>query len=212
MKIVCTADFHGEFPQTWPDGDVLVVAGDLLPVWDHNRQFQSRWITSTLLPHLQTLPYERVICIAGNHDFVFQESGKFDKLFKDKLIYLRDESYVYNGVNFHGSPWSPKFGSWAFMMTDPMLFDKWQKIPDNTDVLIVHGPPFGACDKVFYGSENVGSKTLRQRIVDLDLKLVVTGHIHEGYGIDKIDQTIVANVSHRDVDYRPVNEPMVFDI
>lgn len=212
MRIVATSDWHGEFPRDLPDGDVLVVAGDLLPVWDHNRQFQSRWIMSDLLPHLYSLPYDRVICIAGNHDFVFQDTRKFDKLFHDKVVYLRDEEYEFDGVKFWGSPYSVSFGDWAFMKRDKDLAEKWATIPNDTDVLIIHGPPYGLCDKAKWGDVHVGSRTLTERIIQLNAQLLITGHIHEAYGIDNVGKTVVANVSFRDVDYQPVNKAMVFDV
>lgn len=212
MRIVCTADWHGAFPENLPDGDVLVIAGDLCPVWNHDRKFQAEWLRFEFQEHLATLPHNEIIVIAGNHDFVIQDSVKIRRELQRFCRFLSDESVELDGVKFHGTPWSTKFGSWAFMAKDERLVEYWSMIPDDTDVLVVHGPPFGVCDKTQYGGESVGSHTLRDKILELKPQLVVTGHIHEAYGIDMIGPSIVANVSFRDVDYKPGNEAMVFDV
>lgn len=210
-KIVCSADWHGHLPEL-PPGDILVIGGDLCPVWDHNRLYQAQWIRSDFIPYLRELHYKDIVVIAGNHDFVFQSSGKLRYLFAENLHYLEDTGATIQGLNFWGTPWSTRFGSWAFMADESFLRLQYLKIPEDTDVLITHGPPFQACDKSKWGNEDIGSKELRARIEKVKPKLVVTGHIHEAYGVDYIGDTIVANVSDRDVDYKPGNPAMVFDI
>lgn len=212
-RIVATSDWHGELPVDLPEGDILVIAGDLLPVWDHDPAFQARWTRERLIPYLAPLPFKNIIFIGGNHDFYFMEADEWIALLPPNVHYLRDESAEIGGIRFHGSPWSNRFGDWAFMLSENDLADKWALISDETEVLIVHGPPFGACDLTGrWGNENVGSKTLRQRLVDLRIPLVITGHIHEGYGSDQIGETSVENVSLMDVDYRPVNPPRVLTL
>lgn len=51
----------------------------------------------------------------------------------------------------YGSPWTPAFYSWGFMYTDKeqdMIVDR---IPDDTDILITHGPPRHVLDKNIRG-------------------------------------------------------------
>ena len=48
------------------------------------------------------------------------------------------------GVKVYGSPWQPWFGGWAFNLErGPDIAAKWALIPDDTDVLLTHGPPAG---------------------------------------------------------------------
>lgn len=213
-KIVCTSDWHGNLYSDLPVGDVLVIAGDSMPIWDHGRQFQANWFKGHMRPHLENLPFKDIILIGGNHDFVLEESKKVRNWMPENVHYLQDESIEIDGLVFHGSPWSPRVGKWAFMEKDHVLAEKWNMIPDGSHVWIIHGPPHGACDFTSprYGSMNVGSRTQREAIVNKKPALVICGHIHEGYGKDLIGRTVVANVAHCNVDYNPVNPAMVFDI
>ena len=85
-------------------------------------------------------------------------------------IYLEDSGVVIDGLKFWGSPWTPEFFDWAFNARRGLqLFDKWQKIPLDTDVLITHGPPAGILDLVVtrQGEAQVGCNDLLRRIHEL---------------------------------------------
>jgi hypothetical protein len=89
------------------------------------------------------------------------------------------------------------------------LADRYAHVPHDTDVLVTHGPPRGAGDRVRDGRE-AGSTALARRIAQLpDLRLVVTGHIHEARGAGRCQGVEVWNVSCVDLAYRPVREPVV---
>jgi Icc-related predicted phosphoesterase len=89
-------------------------------------------------------------------------------------------------------------------------------IPDGLDVLVVHGPPFGALDRTTprFGGVNAGSRSLRDWIERGRPGLVVCGHIHEGFGVDRIGSTGVYNVSWLDERYEPAPErtPVVIEL
>ena len=57
----------------------------------------------------------------------------------------------------------------------------WEHIPDDTDILVVHGPPKGIMD-LTYSRENVleacGCSALRKRVLKIEPKLFLSGHIH----------------------------------
>jgi len=72
----------------------------------------------------------------------------------------------------YGSPWQPVFHYWAFNLIDTAeeaeltgkpdeltMEDIAEAIPNGTDILLTHGPPFG-CGKVELGNngEYLGSK------------------------------------------------------
>lgn len=211
MKIVATSDWHGYLPETLPEGDVLTIAGDLLPVWDHDRDFQESWFWTTLLPYFESLNYEKILFVAGNHDFIFAERPFILESLPENVVYLQDRATMIHGLKFYGTPWSTFLPRWAFMLHEDELAVKWAAIPSDTDVLIVHGPPYGVTDFTCprYGSKNVGSKTLRERILEVRPQLVITGHIHEGYGSEVLDGIHVENVALMNEDYEPVNPPRV---
>ena len=62
-------------------------------------------------------------------------------------------------------------------------------IPENTDILITHGPPQGLhdeVDEVYSGPRNVGCPHLRRAIERIRPRLHVFGHIHEGHGVTRV--------------------------
>lgn len=218
MRLVLTSDWHGELPSDLPEGDFLIIAGDLLPAWNHAPEFQFEWYIDEFLPHIESLGFDRTLFVAGNHDFLFENSfvDGLDKYLPKKVHYMQDQALEFDGVKFYGTPWSMQFGNWAFMAKDEILAPLYGAcIPKDTDVLITHGPPYGAGDQTsdrYHPPLMVGSPSLAAWIEENQPKLVVTGHIHEAYGEYEIGNTVVRNVSMMDLDYEPVNPAVVFDI
>lgn len=220
MRFLAISDLHGFLPQIEVESDVLLVAGDLVPdnfigqEW-HSKSAQGYWLKNTFSDWCEKAPAKHVVVIAGNHDIVIMNNPG---IMKDvNCTYLQDEATEIEGFKIHGTPWTPTFGNWAFMKKDENLFDRWNKIDDDTDILISHGPPKGFCDGVeawvLGNYEAAGSQTLRDKVSGMsNLKLNVFGHIHEGYG--KVDHfgKVFANVSHVNSNYDPVNNPMFFEV
>lgn len=205
MRIVCISDTHTATVPI-PDGDILLHAGDFTNVGAASDVIAfSNW--------MQSLPHKHKIAIAGNHDFCFGSPDHY-RFTEDGrphiqgFTYLEDESIVVEGLKIYGSPWQPKFCNWAFNLSSSELKDKWEEIPDDTDILITHGPPHGVMDKCNNDGSRAGCKHLATRIRDLDLKLHLFGHIHEGYG----RQGIHVNASIMTLSYHPVNLPIVVDL
>lgn len=214
MKIVCTGDFHGQFPADgeMPEGDVLVFAGDIGLNIGTTRHAHS--IEDAIAPFddwldRQQLSYNLIVGIAGNHDRLLEEAPEVGRQLN--WDYLHDSGLVYDGVKFWGAPWSNKFFDWAFMGNETQLAERWALIPDDTDVLITHGPAYGVND-LAQGRTNVGSKTLRERILEVRPLLHVSGHIHEARGVDLIGGTVCVNPSYVDGGYRPGHAPVVLDL
>lgn len=222
MKIAAIGDLHGHLIEI-PECDVLLLAGDLCPLGDHSPMYQAQWLDTAFRNWLDNIPARRVIGIAGNHDFVFQ---KAPQLVPDDLrwTYLQDSGVDLDGLKFWGTPWQPEFGGWAFNANEEKLARQWSLIPDSTNVLITHGPPYGYGDlvpgKITPDSEeewptpvHAGCQHLRQRIDNLpNLRLAVFGHIHSGYGVYPAADRTFANVSICDPFYRPTNKVPVFEI
>ncbi|XP_049961164.1 metallophosphoesterase domain-containing protein 1 [Schistocerca serialis cubense] len=128
-------------------------------------------------------------------------------------IYLQDEELVVYGLKIYGTPWQPEFCKWAFNVPRgaPCL-EKWNKIPDDTDILVTHTPPIGhgdlCCSGVRAGCVELLT-TVQQRVKP---KYHVFGHIHEGYGITSDGKVIYINASTCDINYLPTNPPIVFDV
>lgn len=217
MLIDCISDLHGYQPEL-TGGDLLIVAGDLTA-----RDFASE---HGKYCHWQyNLPYEKIIFIAGNHDGYIE---KRPDLYIDgcdntgKVAYLQDSGIEYKGFKIWGSPWTPTFYDWHFMKDrGAEIKKKWDLIPEDTDILITHGPPFGILDKVKYSSRGnphgfAGCEELRNAIERIQPRLHVFGHVHEGYGQLTLKCTprdiLCVNASIMDEKYRPVNKPITVKI
>jgi Icc-related predicted phosphoesterase len=55
-----------------------------------------------------------------------------------------------------------------------------------------------------------GMMTLKNRIDEIKPLYHIFGHTHEGYGVQKIDNTIRINCSTCNAEYEPVNKPIEF--
>ncbi len=210
MRVIAISDLHGFTPDV-PACDVLLVAGDMCPVDDHELDFQRRWLEGRFSDWLRGLEAGEIVGIAGNHDFVAQaDPGLMRSL---PWTYLCDESVEIDRVKIHGSPWTATFMEWAFMRDEEDLRAVWARIPDEVDVLVTHGPPFGHGDLAVHGL-HVGSQTLAERLAELGrLRLHAFGHIHEAGGSrDKLGAATLANVSYVDFDYRPAHPAAVFEL
>lgn len=159
------------------------------------------------------------ILIAGNHDGYVKTVGRdeFYKHCEEKgIIYLQDTSVVLHGIKFWGSPMSNEFGPWPFMASDLELDKYWQKIPDDTNVLITHGPAFGKCDDVHQdiAQPNVGSKTLEIKTRELkELTHHFVGHIHDSCGeIYEDEHFLTYNACIMDSFFVPEGKPHTFEI
>lgn len=221
MKIVCISDTHSlhyRMTEKVPYGDFLLHAGDLM-----NSGRDAEDIVE-FLDWFAAFPHPHKIFIAGNHDHYFEKRPEQAKGFIDdknaellaaglpQLIYLQDSEIVINGLKFYGSPWQPEFCNWAFNVPRGEELEKiWAKIPDDTDVLITHGPPKGILDWTQYDKLNVGCEALLPRVMKIKPKLHLFGHIHEAYGVHEENGTTFVNASINNLRYSPINKPFVFD-
>ncbi len=208
MKIVAISDTHSYHREvTIPDGDVLVFAGDL------SRGAGTPQEIKDFNTWLGELPHKHKIMIPGNHDFPFQTMPSMAPYLITKADLLIDQEIVIDGVKFYGSPWQPWFHDWAYNLDrgEP-LREKWAKIPDDTDVLITHGPPHGILDVVRRGGMNVGCEDLAKRVVEIAPKVHIFGHIHESYGQLDFGGTLYVNASICTLWHEPTNPPVIIDI
>jgi predicted phosphodiesterase len=218
MKLVLISDTHCQHEGLdIPLCDVLVHAGD----WT-GRGSERQTVEFLKWFEAQTQATNRVF-IAGNHDFYPERfPSEFRALVKQhapSCTYLQDESAVIMGRKFYGSPISPWFCDWAFNRYRGSDIQRhWDLIPDDVDVLVTHGPVLGYGDKLSeHGSQpgaNVGCVNLLNTIEWRlhNLKLHVSGHIHEGAGTYKHGDITLVNASVLDEHYRMRNAPVVVEL
>jgi Icc-related predicted phosphoesterase len=131
------------------------------------------------------------------------------------LHYLQDSSVKIETLKIYGSPWQPRFFDWAFNLTrGAELAEKWNLIPDDTNILITHSPPFGILDEVpqRYSIENTGCEELRKRVETIRPRLHIFGHIHCGYGTAEQLGARFVNASICDESYNPAKAPIIVDL
>lgn len=207
MKLVCFSDAHWLFPEVQvPPGDVLIYAGD----WCSGEDMKN---TVAFAAYLRKFKHKHKIVIAGNHDRLAERNPHMVKeiFYEEGIIYLQDSGVTINGISFYGTPWTPEFCNWAFMLPDEDLKKKWKGIPDNLDVLITHGPAFGILDRL-PNEGSVGSKTLEEAIIQKKPRIHICGHIHNGHGKMESEHTYYYNVAVCDDDYILQHKPTVIDL
>eukprot|EP00540_Astrosyne_radiata_P007710 CAMPEP_0116831184 /NCGR_PEP_ID=MMETSP0418-20121206/5196_1 /TAXON_ID=1158023 /ORGANISM="Astrosyne radiata, Strain 13vi08-1A" /LENGTH=244 /DNA_ID=CAMNT_0004460407 /DNA_START=78 /DNA_END=812 /DNA_ORIENTATION=+ len=128
--------------------------------------------------------------------------------------YLMDSSVILDGgITVYGAPWQPFFFDWAFNLTRGMpLREVWSNIPNDTDVLVTHGPPLGRGDLCSHGSV-VGCLDLMQEVQErVKPRLHIFGHVHEGYGTTFDGTTLYVNASNLNRSYFPSQHCIVVDL
>lgn len=210
MKLIHISDTHGLHEELQlPDSDVLVHTGDIGGRTNINE-------LNKFLIWFEAQPAAKKIFIAGNHDLVLdkneaQKARNNNNMFgwsrmldeynqalqliqNYDVVYLNGKDYVYEGIKFYGSPYSPSFHRehWAFNADRGQeIMQQWGKIPSDVNVLLTHTPCYGILDDVReYKQENeydghAGCSDLLTVITKRlrGLKLHCSGHIHDNFGV-----------------------------
>lgn len=210
LRVVVVSDLHGRLP-TIPPCDLLILSGDIAPDFAQagpvRVYYQLDWFNHQFITWLNSVQCREVVATAGNHDFAL---FRMRHLLSPDIPWhlLIDEGIELFGLKFWGSPWVGQLPGWAFNLDESQLKRKWGRIPANTDVLVLHSPPFGIGDRNAAGIR-CGSTTLEARLRQLTPKLVTFGHIHEGYGEWQRNGATLVNASLLNDQYQPVNLPWV---
>lgn len=218
MRITALSDTHGKHNEInkidLPGGDLLIHAGDLSNIGlPHQIQDFCYWFNSIK-------GYTYKVFIAGNHDFLFENHSKLSSEIVNSyetIRYLEDSEKTIEvddlSVNIYGSPWQPEFNNWAFNLphNGDELANVWNDVPENTDILITHGPPKFILDSI-ETVKDLGCELLRNRVKQIKPKLHIFGHIHSGNGymFDKNTHFINVCVLNERYEYR--YKPKTFDL
>lgn len=235
IRFVCISDTHNKADKILdelPQGDVLIHAGDFTEYSMSNEIVRFNEFLGKARSK-----FENIVVIAGNHDMsfdkLFDEGGdKCDlprifigsnpnenlnsvqskEILTNCTHYLEDEQIELYGIKIYGSPWQPEFCDMGFNAErGKEILTIWNKIPDDTEILMTHGPPLGIGDRCFQGNR-VGCAellvTIKERVKP---KYHIFGHVHECHGVWNDGKTTFINASTCNHRSQPVNKPIVFD-
>jgi Icc-related predicted phosphoesterase len=186
LKVSLISDTHTKHhlcENDLPGGDILIHAGDFMNTGYHKAEAEEFFQWFDSINN-----YDTKIFIAGNHDRLMENDPT--KMLGILTGYKTIE-YLQDGEE---------------------LKAKWNAIPDNTDILVTHGPPFEYLDIPGGGRPiRVGCEMLRERVDIVRPKIHVFGHIHGSYGHYYNGHTHFFNASVLDERYLYTHSPFNFE-
>ncbi|MCQ2611148.1 MAG: metallophosphoesterase family protein [Treponema sp.] len=199
MKLLLLSDIHGnlenldKLDSEFSSSDAVIMAGD----------FAECFKTETAKPVLDKLvtKHDSIFAVLGNCD-----DPEFIEDLENNDISCERSLVFHDGIAFAGSGGGSVFTKKTpNERTEEDLQSDFQIVENSADscadqngcwndlILVSHNPPKGTkCDKVAPGV-HAGSQSFTDYIKKRQPVLVVTGHIHEGCAIDRIDNTTVIN-------------------
>lgn len=225
MKICAFSDTHGQYDFSIDPCDIVLIGGDIVPLYIQKNSDQcEEWLKTFFIPWCTNLPCEKVVFIAGNHDFVFMEHPeRIRDLLKgqDKVIYLECETYEYKGKVIYGTPMCKKFYNWAFMPPQEDQKERYQRHLEavgKIDIILCHDCPYGIADILLQkdcrwaDGSHIGNKALRWFVDEAKPDFVFEGHLHScEHGKTMNGNTAVYNVSLLNEDYNMVYKPLYIE-
>jgi Icc-related predicted phosphoesterase len=189
LKIVCISDVHNKYQKlVIPECDILISAGDysFTGTPTEVNQFHA-WFS------LQ--PGKHKISVQGNHELGVEKDFQLSKQLAQHEcpgVHFIDEGLVeIEGLKIWCSAITPEFCDWAWNRNQFDIIRHWKMIPDDINILVTHGPPYGILDQTTYANGDIrpgflGCPRLLERIKELkDLDLHFFGHIHHPGGQQK---------------------------
>lgn len=206
------SDTHGLLP-VLDDCDLACICGDVFPQEIERDIVESeKWFNDAFVPWIRDLPCKFVIMIPGNHCFFLEaEYRKHGAIVmpasvNGKCVCLVDETFVYRGLHFYGTPWVTNLPRWAFNTDDPA--GVFEKIPYDCDVLLTHHAPkyekLGCSYPDTPKERDFGCIELTDAILSRpSMRVHLFGHIHTGThdGV-KLGNAMSYNVSILDEQYQ----------
>ena len=198
MRILHLSDTHGKHHllKNLPKADVIIHSGDASFAGSDSEVLD-------FLNWFCDLNYKHKIFVAGNHDDCLY--GEQIEGLPDNCYYLSHSGVEIENIKFWGVP--------LFMgdtLQEGRIEQIMAQIPENTDVLISHSPPYGILD--FDDNINYGCPDLLKAVERINPRYHLFGHIHASHGIKKIGQTTFVNSAIMNEMYEFVNNPFLLEI
>jgi predicted MPP superfamily phosphohydrolase len=239
MRITHISDTHNKHNQLnglLPGGDLLIHSGDISSLgrqseverfvkWfngidnytnkvfiagNHDMTFDREILLRDKLAYFEGKTEYDTECAEGKPKWLEELLGIH---LRPNVFYLENSFVILDDIKIWGSPITPSFGyGWAFNKDRGYDINEiWNRIPNDTDIVITHGPIHSYCDRTDRGGLNVGCEQLYHRLNEVKPQLHFSGHIHEAYGYRNTKWGYAFNGCNCDLSYLVNNKPMTFD-
>ncbi len=190
MKIIALTDLHGKkelltsFGPSMKDADVVLLAGDIT---NFGRKNEISQIIGEIFRYNKT-----VLAVSGNCDY-----PEVEQYLSDCGILINTKCIEHKDIYFAGMSGSlPCPGRTPQEYHDEEFGAMLEYIESQIKhplILLTHQPPYNTINDEVSGGLHVGSKSLRKFIEKNAPLVCITGHIHEGKGVDTINETRIVN-------------------
>ena len=182
MRIWHISDTHGMhgWLKVPTDVDMVIHSGDCSnPANPYLNEPEVR----NFIEWYKSLPIPYKVFVAGNHDTSIEKRLVRSSDFTDAgIIYLENDFDQIEGLVIWGTPITPAFGTgWAWNRKREKMDALWKSIPENTDIVVSHGPPKGVLDLSYNRINELefcGCTAMKKNMLRLQPKAVLFGHIH----------------------------------
>lgn len=178
------------------ENDILIHAGDMTEGNKEDLININNWFSKLKFKK------SNIICVSGNMDGISLDGTLNGHKIFNNAIYLEHELYQLNInnklINIFGSPWTLKFVGGFQIYNEKTSNNLWNKVPNNIDILITHGPPAGILDRTSSGI-HTGDNSLYDNVFNrIKPKVHIFGHVHNSFGNKTIDNIQFVNVAQYD--------------
>lgn len=234
MRITAISDIHGDLPNI-DSTDLLLICGDWSPLHIQCKFWSMcTWLREVFIPYLSSIQAQKIIFIAGNHDFIcdpYFTNFPYVDFVRDilnpllrkhnifsKVKYLQNSYTIFNNYRIYGCPYVEGCIGWAFSQAE--IGNIYSKIK-KCDILITHQPPMynGVGRTIVGGIEReFGSFSLLNVIQKKKPQYFFCGHIHNGDHSPQIyyhsgsEKTVIYNCAIKDEDYNPTHSILTVEI
>jgi predicted phosphodiesterase len=243
-KIVAISDTHNRHNKIkLPEGDIIIHAGDATgrgEEWEVKKFL--KWYGKTpynvkvFVAGNHDFLFEKDPKLAEklckDNGIIYLNDSGVEVQLQAGYPYINESLPDIPKIKIWGSPVQPHFCNWAFnrarddkdfvfgrggyVKAYPLIKPHWDMIPEDTNILVTHGPPYKILDELLFvdgtpKGEFVGCEELAKRVKEIKPDVHIFGHIHCGYGEKHIDGTSYYNVAVCDEMYSPSNEIKVID-
>ncbi len=189
MKITCIADIHGETTSLELlkkiNPEMILIAGDIT-------NFGGVMQVSNVINKLSEI-CQRIYAVPGNCDY-----PEVLNFLEEKGISLHGKGVETGKIGIFGAggsnptPFNTPFEISEKEITDLLKAGYKQISNTKIKILLAHAPPYGILDRTSSGI-HAGSRAMREFLENHKIDFMICGHIHEAFGVAKLNDTIIIN-------------------